>query len=352
MKRSMQTPFMSVVVCAYNSEQVIARAIESLLVQDYPNERYEIVVIDDGSNDQTAQIVQTYPVFLVRHKTNLGRGAARNSGLSHIRGNNYVCFDDDCVADRNWLHQLAQGYQQPNAAGVGSSIKESIEQRGIASRFMAAAGSFNAPSLRLGASKHPLRRFISYFTDQLSPERPTADIYRVRELNGATASFPVDIIRAVGGWDTSLRAAEDVDLCARIAKAYPEFHFYTVSTALVSHDPNMSLGRFVYRPYARGFDTLKYYRRRGLTPPIFPFPLFWFSATVMTMLINPFLGLLVALVLPQLLYLWWPLRAAREGNPWHLLFAYLQLAEESATVVGLVRGQVLWQIKADSARRS
>jgi len=351
MKTSTPAPFVSVVVCAYNSERLIARAIEALLAQDYPHERYEIVVVDDGSCDRTQEIIRNYPVTIVRHETNLGRGAARNSGLAWIKGSIYVCFDDDCVVDPNWLSQLVEGYQQPDVAGVGSSIKEPTELRGLASRFTAAAGSFNPPSLRLGASKHPVHRFASYFMDQLFPEMPTSTVYRVRELNGATASFPVDVLRSVGGWDTSLRAVEDADLRSRIARKYPGSHFYTVSTALVIHDPEMSLRNFVYRPYARGLDTLRYYRSNRIIPPIFPFPILWLAASVLSALVNPLLGILVALVLPQLLYLWWPIRAVRDAKLWHLLFTYLQLAEESATVVGLIRGQLLLRVKAGSARR-
>ncbi len=351
MEGSAELPFMSIVLCAYNSEGVIARAIESLLTQDYPRELHEIVVIDDGSCDQTAQIVKEYPVLLVQHKVNLGRGAARNSGLAHIRGSVYVCFDDDCVVGPNWLRQLAKGYRQRDVAGVGSSIEEKIELRGIASRFMAAAASSSAPSLRLGASRRPLNRFVSYFIEQLSPQRPESDIYLVRELNGATASFPADIIRSVGGWDTSLRAVEDLDLCSRINKKYPDLRFYTVSTAFVIHDPSMSLRNFIHRPYVRGLDTLKYYRSNNLTPPVFPFPILWLCITILTAIINPFLGIVATLLLPQVLYFWWPLRAVRETTPWHLLFAYLQLAEESATIVGLVRGRLLLQLRAGDARR-
>jgi Glycosyl transferase family 2/Glycosyl hydrolase family 26 len=82
---------MSIVLCAYNSERVIARALESLLAQDYPADLYEIVVVNDGSTDDTAQIVAEYPVRLVSHATNLGRGAARNTGLGYVKGDVYVC---------------------------------------------------------------------------------------------------------------------------------------------------------------------------------------------------------------------------------------------------------------------
>jgi glycosyltransferase involved in cell wall biosynthesis len=332
---------MSIVLCAYNSEQVIARALESLLAQDYPADLYEIIVVNDGSNDNTAQIVAEYPVRLVSHAANLGRGAARNTGLDYIKGDVYVCFDDDCVADPNWLRQLAAGYRQQHVAGVGSSLKTPAELRGIASRFMVATRISDPPSLRLGASKHPLRRFAAYFADQLNPGQSSADVYRVRELYGASASFPAEVLRTVGGWDTSLRAMEDRDICARIAEAHPGLGFYAVSAARITHDPGMSLFQLLRKAYVRGPDNLRHYRRSNLTPPVFPFPAAWLAGTAIAAVLNPVSGLLAAVTLPQLLYPWWPLRAARERSPRCLLFAYVQLATESVTVIGLLRGELV-----------
>jgi glycosyltransferase involved in cell wall biosynthesis len=340
MKLPAQLSFMSIVLCAYNSERVIARALDSLFAQDYPAELYEVIVIDDGSSDRTAEIVEKYPARLVRHETNLGRGAARNTGLDYIKGDVYVCFDDDCVVSPNWLRQLATGYRQPNVAGVGSALADSTEVHGIASRFMIAAGGGQPPSLRLDSSRHFLRRFLSYFADQISPEQPGARIYRVRELYSATASFPVEILRAVGGWDTSLRAMEDRDLCARIIKAYPNFHFYAVPTAHIVHDPSMTLLNLLRRSYVRGPENLRFYRENNLVPPIFPFPFAWLVTTASIAAAGPVPGILAGVSLPQVLYPWWPIRAIRERNPWNLLFAYIQLAEESASVVGLLRGGV------------
>jgi glycosyltransferase involved in cell wall biosynthesis len=70
-------PYMSVIVCSYNGEHVIGRAIESLLAQNYPKNRFEIIVVDDGSTDQTSHIIQKYPVKYVRHVVNQGIAAAR-----------------------------------------------------------------------------------------------------------------------------------------------------------------------------------------------------------------------------------------------------------------------------------
>ena len=345
MNYSGELPFMSVVICAYNSEQLIARAIQSVLAQTYPTDRYEVLVVDDGSSDGTVDIVRGYPVRLVRHATNRGLAAARSTGLDHVNGDIYVSFDDDCFVAPDWLLQLAAGYQQPNVAGVGSTIRAPIHARGLIAQFTTAAGSYDALPLSMGSSKNPIRRFVSYFITQLRLEQSSSRIEPVRELYGAMASFPVPILRLVNGWDTSLRAHEDNDVCARIVKSEPDLRFYQVSTASVMHDPDMSLLKFLRRPYLRGADNLNYYRRMNLVPPVFPSPLVWVGLAVFVTLIDPVAGFAAAVITPQILYPWWPLRAGRNHSWLSLLFAYIQLAEETATILGLVRGCLILEKK-------
>jgi glycosyltransferase involved in cell wall biosynthesis len=336
---------MSIVVCAYNSEQLIGRAIESLLAQKYPDERYEILVVDDGSTDRTAAIVQGYPVRLIRHLANLGLSAARNTGLKHVSGDIYVCFDDDCFVGPQWLLQLAKGYRQPHVGGVGSAVRIPAEDRSLVARFTAAANTFAPPSLsgpgKNLLSKNPLKRFLSYLTSQLKYEQPSSRIELLLHLYGGTSSFPVRILRQVNGWDASLRSAEDLDICARIVRADPSLHFYGVPTATVVHDPGTSLKKFIRREYARGVDRLRYYRRMQLTPPLFPLPVLWVAIAVLVALVNPLLSLSLVPIMPPFLYPWWLLRAGRERRPSNILFAYLQLAEEAATLVGILRGYVV-----------
>jgi hypothetical protein len=347
-----QLPFMSIVVCAYNSERLIARAIESLLSQKYPAERYEILVVDDGSSDRTAEIVQNYPVRLIRHPTNLGVAAARNTGLEHISGDIYVCFDDDCIVEPRWLlqlakgyRQLAEGYRQSHVGGVGSAVRIPPEEHSLVARFTAAANTFAPPPLS-GPGKNLLnnnllKRFLSYVACQIKYEQPSSHIEPLVHLYAGTASFPVSVLRLVNGWDASLRAAEDLDVCARIVRANPSLRFYGVPTATVVHDPRMSLKQFVRREYVRGVDRLKYYRGIRLTPPFFPLPVLWIAITVCVAFINPLLSFSLAVIMPPFLYPWWLLRAGRERRPSNFIFAYFQLAEEAATLLGILRGYVM-----------
>ncbi len=336
-----QLPFMSVVICVWNGADKLGYAIESLLAQDYPKDRYEIIVVNDGSADRSLQVAQSYPVRVINHAKNQGLPAARNTGLAHARGDIYVCFDHDCVVEPGWLRQLATGYELPDAKGVGSIVAPHEHIHGWVDHFMVATGSGNPPSLKLGTSPNPLKRFLAYIADQFGSSTPTGtQPYAVRQLNGASATFPVSVLQAVGGWDASLRWMEDSDICSRINQLYPSLHYYALPTARLVHDPKMSLRTFITRPYKRGLPNLKYYRRNHLVPPIFPMPVAWILATLGATLLNPALGLLTAILSPQLLYAWWPYKGARQLRPLYFSFAYLQLAEEASTVLGLLSGYV------------
>jgi glycosyltransferase involved in cell wall biosynthesis len=81
----------SVVIPVFNGEGCLAEAIESALVQDHPD--VEVIVVDDGSTDQTAAVVRSYEGVRYLRQENAGAGAARNAGVAAARGT-YVAFSD------------------------------------------------------------------------------------------------------------------------------------------------------------------------------------------------------------------------------------------------------------------
>jgi glycosyltransferase involved in cell wall biosynthesis len=102
---------LSVIIPAFNVEKYISNCIQSLLNQKIPENQYEILVIDDGSRDNTVKIVtefqQNYTnIRLISHVINLGNGAARNTGIDNSNGL-FICFvDADDYVSRNSLHKL------------------------------------------------------------------------------------------------------------------------------------------------------------------------------------------------------------------------------------------------------
>ena len=346
-------PYVSVVITVFNTAHVVGRAIESVMAQDYPKDRFEIICVDDGSTDHSVEVVERYPVRFVRHIENMGVAAARDTGLSLCEGDIYVCLDDDCVVPPNWLRALVAGYDMPDVLGAGSVLEPPHKVYGLVDRFMAAAAAGRHVPISMGAHRGPLARLLAYLEDQLAPEEQcrTCAPYPVRQLNGASASFPVSVLRAVGGWDRSLHWMEDTDLCERIVKKFPNGHFYAVPDAKIIHDPKMGLVRFIKRPYRRGLDNLMFYRRNDLVPPIFPSPIIWAGCVLASLTRGPLVTALAVAVLPQLLYVWWPLRVRRDGL-WSLTFAYLQLGEELSTVAGLIRGAFILALRRTNAEQA
>lgn len=119
-----QNPLVSVIIPAYNREKYIAEAIDSVLAQDYAP--IELIVVDDGSTDSTAEIVQSYGDQLVYLcQENQGVAAARNSGIAYAHGE-YLAFldSDDIWVEGKLSWQMALLQQNPKLDAVYGHTKQ------------------------------------------------------------------------------------------------------------------------------------------------------------------------------------------------------------------------------------
>lgn len=114
----------SVIMPAYNAEKYIGDAIESVLGQTYPH--FELIIVDDASQDRTVEVVRSFAderIKLIRHKTNRGPGAARNTAIDAARGKWMAVID----ADDQWLPQrLERLVQVAKEAGEGYFISDDL----------------------------------------------------------------------------------------------------------------------------------------------------------------------------------------------------------------------------------
>jgi hypothetical protein len=90
-------PAVSIVVPVYNRAGEIGDCLEALLAQNYPTYRLEIIIVDDGSTDGTAEVVSRYPVRLIKQPQNRGQSAARNAGVRAAQGEIVAYIDSDCI---------------------------------------------------------------------------------------------------------------------------------------------------------------------------------------------------------------------------------------------------------------
>jgi glycosyltransferase involved in cell wall biosynthesis len=345
---SSKMPFMSIVVITYNGEAALASVLESLIQQTYPKDSYEIVLVDDGSTDSTPLIVANYPeVSYLRLETNQGISAARNAGLQFCHGEIYVNFDDDCIADSNWLEKLAEVYRQNDTIGVGGTLIMPESNAKLISRYLSMCDFYVGIRQDYTDETHlrPLLRLWRYLKAGFHSDFPESDLIEVNELYGANSSFPKKILQDVGGWQPKMSGIEDRDISYRIRLKYPGHSFHQTSAAKLMHSGSHSFSQYFMRPLRRGPMNLRFYKSIGQTPPVFPFPILYILVCLSAYLV-PFYWLIISLFsLPLVLYFWWPVRAFRHRQFSVLVFAYFQLLEETVVMLGLVRSYLNLSVK-------
>ncbi|MDE2179508.1 MAG: glycosyltransferase family 2 protein [candidate division NC10 bacterium] len=132
----MEAPFVSVVVPTYNRARLLRDSLRSLVAQDYPHDRYEIVVVDDGSTDETqaateeARLRSCRSRILYVRQDHRGLNAARNAGIQASHGDPICFVDDDIDAPPGWLSSMVEGVLRHSDSGCfGGPVRLRLEGR-------------------------------------------------------------------------------------------------------------------------------------------------------------------------------------------------------------------------------
>jgi glycosyltransferase involved in cell wall biosynthesis len=217
-----QCPPVSVLVCTHNGAATLAECLQGLGRLQYPD--YEVIVVDDGSTDDSAAIARAYDVSLIRTE-NRGLSAARNTALEAAAGEVVAYIDDDGRPDPHWLDYLVLGLRSGAHAGVGGPNLP------VPGDGLVAEGVANAP----GGPAHVL------ISDTVAEHIP-----------GCNMAFRRDRLIAIGGFDSQFRVAgDDVDVCWRLQARGWTLGFH--STAVVWHHRRGSVRGFLrqQRGYGR-----------------------------------------------------------------------------------------------------
>ncbi|SNQ59246.1 glycosyltransferase [Candidatus Methanoperedens nitratireducens] len=216
----MNYPFVSILLATHNRRSWLEECLGSLFNQDYPKEKYEIIVINDGSNDGTEKVLRTYEkkapcTFIWHTQRNQGKAAALNTGLNNTTKGEIICFtDDDCVADKNWIKNMLNAFKDERVGGVGGTI--------LAYK-----------------PKNHVERYGGFFDQEGSVSLATGN-----------AAYRSHIIKSVGGFDTQLIGLEDIDFGVRVrGKGYKLKY---TSEAIIYHRNYCSLDRLIKRKRLEG----------------------------------------------------------------------------------------------------
>jgi len=123
----------SIVIPTFNSAKVLGKCLESLANQTVRRERYEVIVVDDGSTDETKDIAAKYSVKYI-YQQNRGPAAARNNGVKHAEGEVILFTDADCEPQPNWIEEMIKPLNDDHVVGVKGIYK--TRQKEIIARLV------------------------------------------------------------------------------------------------------------------------------------------------------------------------------------------------------------------------
>jgi GT2 family glycosyltransferase len=214
----------SIIIPTFNGALRIGNCLDALLLQT-EGRNVEIMVVNDGSTDNTVEVVARYSRVRLISQPNTGPAAARNRGATEARGTIILFTDDDCVPMQGWLDAMLEPFQDPEVVGV--------------------KGAYRTRQTRL------LARFVQIeYEDRY---RLMAGLPSIDFIDTYSAAFRRDRFLEMTGYDTSfpLACAEDVELSYRMSRRGWTMRF--APAAIVYHTHPDTLMRYLKKKYKFAF---------------------------------------------------------------------------------------------------
>jgi glycosyltransferase involved in cell wall biosynthesis len=222
----------SIIVPSYNSSGMIEECIHSLLDQTVPFGSYEIIVVDDGSVDNTAEVVSACPVRYY-YQPNQGAAAARNYGAYFAKGSILLFTDADCQVSPNWIEEMVKPFKDPEI--VATKGFYGLSQKELVARFVQKEYEEKY--------RYLLRNKYVDFVDTYS------------------AAYRKDVFFEFGGFDTSFStaSAEDCDLSYKVAAQ--GYKIVPSQNAIVFHYHPVTIKSYWKKKYRNAFWRAKTWRQ-------------------------------------------------------------------------------------------
>jgi len=194
-------PTVSILIPAYNEENVVGRILQRMTELTYPKDKLQIIVIDDASTDATGKIAEkyskTYGYIKVIHRNEKegrrGKASALNAGFKHATDEIVLCFDADYYPQIDILEKLTKEFVDPKVGAVQGRVTVLNEPQNMVTRLVA------------------LERIGGYCIDQQARD----SLGLITQFGGTVGGFRRSLLESLGGWNESI-LAEDTDLTFRV----------------------------------------------------------------------------------------------------------------------------------------
>jgi mycofactocin system glycosyltransferase len=241
-------PHVSVIIPVKDRAGELRSCLNSLMKLDYPADKLEVIVVDDGSSDGTRDVAGEFRALVTDSGgVGLGPAAARNRGAAIAEGEILAFIDSDCTASENWLQELVPAFQDPQVAAIGGWV-DGFFQASVLDRYEAVMSSLN-----LGRRERSGREGADTFY------LPSCNLLVRRQA-----------FRSAGGFRAEMKVGEDVDLTWRLRDAGGKILYRPQGTVWHAHRNRLSAflkRRFEYGTSEGLLQKLHPQRMKFLTMP-------------------------------------------------------------------------------------
>jgi glycosyltransferase involved in cell wall biosynthesis len=232
-------PFFSAIIPTYNRSDQLYFCLRAFSHLDYPRDRFEVIVVDDESEESLEPTVASFRDLLDIRLINQSHGGpakARNYGAAQAKGEFLVFTDDDCLPSPRWLQVLAAHFN-----GIPHQI--------IGGRTVNAL-----PHNPFSTTSQLIIDFVYHYYDS-NPGR-ILQFYASNNM-----ALPADLFHTLGGFDSTFRTSEDRDLCDRWLNLGYSMAYYP--EAIVYHANHLTFTRFYRQHWGYGSGAFRFHQKRA-----------------------------------------------------------------------------------------
>lgn len=246
----------SIVIPTYRRAERLGVALQALAELNYPRSKFEVIVVDDGSELPPKQVIDEYSEKLALNllvQKHSGPATARNLGSANAKYRFLAFTDDDCSPAPDWLQKLAQRFTANPVSGIGGRIINSLTENPFSN-----------------ASQLLVDYLYSYFN--ADPEKP-------RLFTGNNMAYPTDEFLAAGSFETSFDTAggEDREMCDRWVQS--GYGLLYAPEVIVYHRHFLSPRSFLRQHYNYGRGAFHYRKVQAIKShkgvPLEPLSFYW-----------------------------------------------------------------------------
>jgi hypothetical protein len=329
-------PAITIVVCTHNRTKLLPDCLDALEAQTI-RERIHIIVVDDGSTEDTAGVVANYDVEFVTLSTNRGLSAARNAGVARAKGILVAFTDDDVVVPPDWCEALVAAWDDASVdvRAIGGVVTVA-NVTSMTQRYLSRHNPLAPTELDVAHATTFIQRLRAYMHKESSARPPIRPVY---SLVGANMSFNLEALHAVGGFDPTIRFGGDEELvCVNLRGRFGNDAVVCYESIVVAHFFGPGLGDTLRRSYLYGTANGRTWARQGGIPGLRPVG---GLSVVLLVAMAPFsfiVAIASALMVPFVVWRRWVRSSLSEHDLEAAIYPVLALAEEIVANVGFTFG--------------